>query len=166
MEEQAIAPKKKSYMNLGVYIPLLFFIFFVGLGFIQHGTDGWIDLVLVNLFFIMLGCQGVVFGFMHIIKPDWTAKNIGWEKSPFQYEIGFAGIAIASLGLVSYWLHDLFWVATAIAAIIFYWGCASGHIRDMIKLKNFNPGNAGYVFWWDILMPLAIIILLLIKNYS
>ena len=99
-------------------------------------------------------------------QPDWTAKNIGWEKSPFQYEIGFAGIAIASLGLVSYWLHDLFWVATAIAAIIFYWGCASGHIRDMIKLKNFNPGNAGYVFWWDILMPLAIIILLLIKNYS
>jgi hypothetical protein len=30
----------------------------------------------------------------------------------------------------------------------------------MIKHKNFAPGNAGYVFWWDILYPVFLIALL------
>jgi len=30
----------------------------------------------------------------------------------------------------------------------------------MVKHKNFAPGNAGYIFWWDILYPAFLIVLL------
>ncbi len=34
-------------------------------------------------------------------------------------------------------------------------GGAGVHPREMVKEKNFNPGNAGAVFYYDILAPLA-----------
>jgi uncharacterized membrane protein YjjP (DUF1212 family) len=75
----------------------------------------------------------------------------------FQFEVGIAGMAIGTLGIMCAWFEGLFWLATIVAASIFMWGCAIGHLRDMIQRKNFNPGSAGYVFFWDLLMPFAMI---------
>jgi hypothetical protein len=38
-------------------------------------------------------------------------------------------------------------------------GCAAGHVRSMVQEHNFEPGNAGYVFWYDLLVPCALIAL-------
>lgn len=37
---------------------------------------------------------------------------------------------------------------------------AAGHVRQMIKEKNFEPGNAVPVFFYDVLVPLAHLALL------
>lgn len=32
-------------------------------------------------------------------------------------------------------------------------GAAVGHALDMVRSHNFAPGNAGVIFWTDILLP-------------
>ena len=54
----------------------------------------------------------------------------------------------------------LFWSATAIAHAVFMLGDAALHAREMVKEKNFNPGNAGPVFFYDVSVPLAHLTLL------
>jgi hypothetical protein len=38
-------------------------------------------------------------------------------------------------------------------------GAAVGHIRSTIRDRNFAPGNAGYMFWYDVVVPVGLIAL-------
>jgi hypothetical protein len=38
---------------------------------------------------------------------------------------------------------------------LFLWGAAAGNVYHMIQFGNFEPGNAGVIFYTDILVPLA-----------
>ena len=51
------------------------------------------------------------------------------------------------------WLKGDFWTATVVGYSIFLWGAAAGHVRQMVKERNFAPGNAGLVFYMDMLVP-------------
>jgi hypothetical protein len=42
---------------------------------------------------------------------------------------------------------------------IFMLGAAVGHVRSMIAEHTFSAGNAGYVFWYDVLAPIFLIAL-------
>lgn len=155
---------QKSSFHYGVYIPLICFIFFSALDVYTNVTQNWATYVLSNLLIILLGYQIFFFGAFHVFFGDKIAGYIGWEKgSPFQYEVGISGMAIGTLGILCQWFTGEFWLATIIVSSIFLWGCSIGHIVDMIKKKNFNPGSAGYVFWWDTITPIAMIVLYLIK---
>src|SRR4029077_21050720 len=37
----------------------------------------------------------------------------------------------------------------------FLWGAAAGHVYQMIAAHHFAPGNAGVIFYSDILVPLV-----------
>jgi hypothetical protein len=41
-----------------------------------------------------------------------------------------------------------------VAPACFLWGAAAGHVVQMVTAHNFAPGNAGVIFWSDILLPL------------
>ncbi len=45
-------------------------------------------------------------------------------------------------------------LAAVLGPSIFTLGAAAGHINQMISAHNFAPGNAGIIFWTDILIPL------------
>lgn len=38
-------------------------------------------------------------------------------------------------------------------------GAAVGHVRQMVTERNFAPGNAGFIFYYDVLAPLLVIAL-------
>jgi hypothetical protein len=46
-----------------------------------------------------------------------------------------------------------------LAAIVgpagFLWGAAGGHVYQMIAAHNFAPGNAGIIFYSDLLVPIV-----------
>lgn len=44
-------------------------------------------------------------------------------------------------------------LAAIIAPACFLWGAAGGHVYQMIVANNFAPGNAGIIFWSDVLVP-------------
>lgn len=47
---------------------------------------------------------------------------------------------------------------------IFLLGDAAGHLRQMAAAGNFAPGNAGPVFYLDIILPVLTIALLLMAR--
>lgn len=111
--------------------------------------------------FFALGFTGIYTFIIHAFFPAISAANIGWAPSPFQYEVAMADLTIGVLGVCCFKASIGFRTATVIAAIVWLWGDAVGHIRQMIVHQNFAPGNAGTWFWMDIVVPLILLIMLL-----
>jgi hypothetical protein len=110
------------------------------------------------LLLLSVGLQGVFTFVSHVFFPEESAKNIGWAVSPFQYEVGIADLTVGVLGVLAFWGNFSFRLAAAIAGIVWYWGDAIGHVRQMVVANNYAPGNAGPWFWTDVLVPLLLIV--------
>jgi hypothetical protein len=120
-----------------------------------------VEVLLLYLLVIFIGLGGVVGFVVHAFMPRVTAAKIGWQPSPFQFEIAMANLAFGVLGLLCFWLRRQFWSATGIGSAILFLGCAYGHLRDMILHGNYAPYNVGAVLWLnDLAVPLVILILL------
>lgn len=68
-----------------------------------------------------------------------------------------ADLAFGLLGVLSFKASYGFRLATVIGVTCFLWGCAIGHINQMVIHHNFTIGNAGSWFWLDILLPILLI---------
>jgi hypothetical protein len=110
------------------------------------------------LLLLSLGLQGIYTFVGHVFYPAYSAEMIGWENSPFQYEVGIADLTVGVLGVLAFWGNFSFRLAAAIAGIVWYWGDAIGHVRQMIVANNFAPGNAGPWFWTDVIVPLLLVV--------
>jgi hypothetical protein len=71
-----------------------------------------------------------------------------------------ADLAFGMAGCIAFWAGYGFRAATVLVNAIFLLGDAGGHGHQMIAAGNFAPGNAGPVFYLDIILPLATMILL------
>ena len=92
---------------------------------------------------------------LHVFFGEMTARFIGWENSPFQLEVGFASLGFAVLGFLAFKGSFDLRLAAVVGPACFLWGAAGGHVYQMIKAHNFAPGNAGIIFYSDILIPLV-----------
>lgn len=110
---------------------------------------------------------GGVLGFIgHRYRANEVAKSIGWpEGSPFQQEMAFANLGVGVLGLVSIFVNDGFWLATAISGAVLYLGAAKVHIHELRNSKNFSPNNVGAILP-DILLPITMIGMLIYNRRS
>ena len=90
---------------------------------------------------------------MHVFFGDMAARFIGWADSPFQTEVGFASLGFAAVGFLAFRGDRGLRIAAVVGPSLFLLGAAGGHIYQMIAARNFAPGNAGVVFWTDILVP-------------
>jgi hypothetical protein len=91
----------------------------------------------------------------HVFFGDMAAAFIGWQNSPFQAEVGYASLGFAAVGFLAFrgaWQTRL---AAILGPAFFLWGAAIGHVLDMVRSGNFAPGNAGVIFWSDILLPVV-----------
>lgn len=107
-----------------------------------------------------IGVSGLWAGTAHVFFPHVAASHIGWEVSPFQYEVGMADFAIGVTACLAFWRPWEFKAAAVCVASIFLLGDAVGHVRQMLSAGNFAPGNAGVPFYMDIIGPLLAIALL------
>ena len=95
-----------------------------------------------------------------------TASFIGWADSPFQLEVGFASLGFAVVGFLAFRGSLGMRAAAVIGPAFFLLGAAGGHIYQMVKAGNFAPGNAGTVFWMDIILPVVGFVLLYLSHKS
>lgn len=96
--------------------------------------------------------------------PPPLARLIGWDVSPFQFEVGMADLAIGATAVIAFWRDLNFKAAAVCAASIFLLGDAVGHVKQMLIAGNFEPGNAGVPFYTDIICPVLAIALLIIAK--
>jgi Family of unknown function (DUF6790) len=97
---------------------------------------------------------------VHTFFGEMTAKFIGWEQSPFQLEVGFASLGFAAVGFMAFWGGPGMRAAAVVGPACFLLGAAGGHIYQMVTAHNFAPGNAGAIFWTDIIIPIVGFVLL------
>jgi hypothetical protein len=91
---------------------------------------------------------------LHVFFGKMAAAFIGWEDSPFQLEVGFASLGFAAVGLLAFKGSFDMRLAAVVGPACFLWGAAAGHVYQMIAAHNFAPGNAGAIFYSDMLVPL------------
>jgi hypothetical protein len=120
---------------------------------------GWILL-------LPIGVTGLWAAVFHLFFPQIAAADIGWEVSPFQFEVGLADFAIGATACASFWRSLDFRAAAVLVSSIFLLGDAVGHVKQMIVARNFAPGNAGVPFYSDIVFPVLAIVLLVIVRRS
>jgi len=113
--------------------------------------------LLAWILLLPIGVTGLWAGIYHVFFPAIAAAHIGWQVSPFQFEVGMADLAIGVTACIAF-RRDLNFKAAAVsAASIFLLGDAVGHVRQMVVAGNFAPGNAGVPFYMDIICPLLAI---------
>lgn len=91
---------------------------------------------------------------MHGFFGETAARFIGWEDSPFQFEVATASLGFGLVGFVAAFRSYDLRLAAILGPSIFALGAGLGHIRQMVVAHNFAPGNAGLIFWMDFLIPL------------
>jgi hypothetical protein len=120
---------------------------------------GWILL-------LPIGVTGLWAAVFHLFFPGVAAADIGWEVSPFQFEVGMADLAIGATACLSFWRNLDFKAAAVMVSSIFFLGDAVGHVKQMLVAGNFAPGNAGVPFYSDVVLPVLMIGLLMIARRS
>ena len=120
---------------------------------------GWILL-------LPIGVTGLWAAVVHLFFPQIAAADIGWEPSPFQFEVGMADLAMGAAACVSFWRSLEFKAAVVMINAIFLLGDAIGHVGQMIAAGNFAPGNAGIPFFGDLAFPVLALVLLIIVQRS
>jgi hypothetical protein len=126
----------------------------------RHGKSA-AERFLAWILFLPIGVTGIWAAISHIFFPAVAAAHIGWQVSPFQFEVGMADLAIGVTACVAFWRDLSFKTGAVLVASIFLLGDAIGHVRDMMEAGNFAPGNAGLPFYMDILCPVLAIVLLI-----
>ena len=112
-----------------------------------------VEALLAWFLFFSIGVSFFYNFVMHVFFGEEAAAFIGWQDSPFQAEVGYASLGFAAVGLLAFRGGREVRLAAVIGPAQFLWGAAIGHALDMIRSHNFAPGNAGVIFWTDLLLP-------------
>jgi hypothetical protein len=111
--------------SLSMFILAIIFIFF---HWLMRRHLGGAEITFRWMAFFALGLTCIYAFIFHAFYPDMAAQAIGWQTSPFQFEVAMADLALGVLGILSCNASFGFRSATVIASIIFLWGAAIGHL--------------------------------------
>lgn len=130
----------------------------------QHRTSHRvIELALLwNLVFF--GAWSILGGLGHIGPTSGAlAEQIGYTQSMFQWEVGWADIALGVLGIGCAWKSGRggWMTAAVVTLVIMYWGDAIGHVMELVAHDNQAPSNV-WAIPSDVLQPLLAAILLVL----
>jgi disulfide bond formation protein DsbB len=118
-----------------------------------RGSGSAAERLLAGILLLPIGVTGLWAGVTHVFFPAVAAAHIGWQTSPFQFEVGMADLAIGVTACLSFWRDLSFKAAAICASSVFLLGDAVGHVHQMIVAGNFAPGSAGLPFFMDIICP-------------
>lgn len=145
-------------------VPAILLVMAVILGLVVRPAASRAETLLSWVLLLPVGGVGIWAAFYHLVFPNFAAAIIGWQPSPFQFEVGVADLAFGLTGVAAFWCSLPFKAAVVWVSSIALLGDAVGHVRQMLSAGNFAPGNAGVVFYCDILIPVAAIVLLLLAQ--
>ena len=114
--------------------------------------------------FFAIGVSNLVNFVFHVFIGQMTARFIGWADSPFQFEVGMASLGFAVVAFVAAFRSFDLRLAAILGPAFFLLGAAAGHVYQMVTAGNFAPGNAGVIFWMDILVPAIGFTLLVLQH--
>ena len=108
-----------------------------------------------------LGCGSLWMVISFLAIPDVMATAIGFNRTPFEFEIAFAnlGLAVMAFRAASPNASARERVTIGLGAGMFLWGAVIGHLYQWFANGDHGPGNTGGVLVYDLLIPAVMIIL-------
>src|SRR6201992_3465984 len=145
-------------------LPAFLFVLALVIASARRHDDRFAQRLLSWILLLPIGVTGLWAATSHIFFPAVAAAHIGWQVSPFQFEVGMADLAIGVAACVAFWRDLSFKMAVALVASIFLLGDAIGHVREMVVAGHFAPGNAGVPFYMDVICPLLAVTLVVLAR--
>ncbi|WP_410665094.1 DUF6790 family protein [Amycolatopsis sp. lyj-84] len=109
------------------------------------------------------GCGSLWMTIAFLVFPDVMATAIGFERTPFLFEIAFANLGMALLGFRAASASARERITIGIGGGMFLWGAVVGHVYQWFANGDHAPGNTGGVLVTDILIP-AVMIFLAVRS--
>lgn len=95
------------------------------------------------LLLLSVGIDMLWAGLFHVFFPSIASAQIGWQVSPFEFEIGVADMAMGVTAIVSFWRSWEFKAAVVLYVVLFYIGVGIGHFREALVAHDYSPDNFG-----------------------
>ncbi|QJP15331.1 hypothetical protein G3545_17765 [Starkeya sp. ORNL1] len=164
--EAAIVFIVSNYSFTFLVIGLLFALAAIARAEKPVGTPLIIEKLLAWHVFWVIGVGNFYNFVMHAFFGKMSAAFIGWADSPFQLEVGTASLGFAVVGFLAAFRSFDLRLAAILGPSVFTLGAAAGHVYQMVTEHNFAPGNAGVIFYMDIVIPLFGFLLLWLQHRS
>ena len=152
---------------MGALAPVITFALswlFALIGWDAPGTDSATpddEQALRWILYLAVGWTGAVGSLMHTVFARSTARSIGWETSGFQYEVGFANLAVGLAGIYAAGRDEPeAWIAASLAAATFLFFAGLYHVVEIVRDRNYAPGNTAILIS-DFGIPISLLALLL-----
>lgn len=140
------APKKHFIGGVLPFIGVILFTIVTIIQFVSPHTGDQGPIVVHNAVTYLIGWAGLGAGIAHLFFGKRISSTIGFEKSPYEFEVGFADLAFGIVGLMAASFSMEFSLAVILVSSIYRVGCGFGHIRSMIVSRNFAPNNTTILF--------------------
>lgn len=154
---------------MGIYIvptTLLLAWLLAAFGVPAPGQPAGADFIISALhwmFYIPAGWMFIASGIMHTVFAKNTAKNIGWKTNGFQYEIGFVSLGLGLAGILAAYKGSGSWLELTIVISFFLVLAGISHVLEILKSRNFSPGNT-IILIYDFGLPVSLWILLYLSG--
>ena len=134
------------------------------LGVPAIGTDSstpFTELALRWMLFMGAGWSVLGGSIAHTIFARQTARDIGWESNGFQYEVGYASLAMGLAGIYASTVdQSAAWVVSSIASGLFLLIAGINHVVDIVRKRNYAPGQT-VILLSDFGIPISLFALLI-----
>jgi hypothetical protein len=104
------------------------------------GPD-WGPVLVGNAVTYLIGWAMLGAGVSHLLFGRRISQSIGFQKSPYEIEVGYADLAMGIVALMAGAYSTDFTLAIILASSIYRVGCGLGHIRSMRREYNFAINN-------------------------
>ena len=141
-------------------VPLIMFVTAILVATIVRRPAPVAERYLAWLLLLSVGIDGIWAGIFHIFFPGVASGEIGWQPSPFEFEIGVADLSLGIVAVIAFWRSLSFQSAIAFFAALFYAGVVIGHFEQAFAHGDYSPDNFGIMLIVTILRVLLMAILL------
>lgn len=142
--EAPAAPRKRFHGLVGGLLPFIGVILFA-LATVPHlarGLEpGWQQAFLNDAVTYLIGWAMLGAGIAHLLFGRRISRTIGFAANEYEFEVGAADLAMGVVALLAASYAPEFSWAIILASSIYRVACGIGHIRSMIRDRNFAPNN-------------------------
>jgi hypothetical protein len=104
-------------------------------------VPGWQTVMIANGVTYLVGWSLLGAGISHLFFGRRISSTIGFAPTEYQFEVGAADVAMGAAALMATSYGPDYWWAVILISSIFRVICGVGHIRSMIRDRNFAPNN-------------------------
>ncbi|WP_125131877.1 DUF6790 family protein [Microbacterium sp. 10M-3C3] len=154
--EPAASTRTPVILGLLPFGGVVLFVIAEIVAFVATGGRDFLQTTVMNAVLFLIGSAALGAAIAHLFFGPAIARSIGWQPGPFQFEVGAANAAIGvSAIVVGAAFGPDAWLGPILAALVFLVLAGIGHIRDIVKKRNFSINNAGPILFLDFLAPIV-----------